>query len=116
MRNCFHNGSKESSVLRLMRRFPPGKTSEFLESKPAICPRKKYYDKRPNDRTVSTASYRSPAFTCRRMRCMWFLTVCSERCKAREASAMDVLAAVCAVARGEAVCPNAVERKAMRLT
>jgi hypothetical protein len=32
--------------------------------------RKKYYDKSPNDRTVSTASYRSPAFTCRRMRCM----------------------------------------------
>src|SRR5260370_36134462 len=82
MRNCFHNGSKESSVLRLMRIFPPGKTSEFLESKPAICPRKKYYDKRPLARTVSTASYRSPAFTCRRMRCMWFLTVCSERCKA----------------------------------
>src|SRR6266436_753333 len=45
-------------------------------------PRKKHYDKSPNDRTVSTASYRSPAFTCRRMRCIWFLTVCSERCKA----------------------------------
>ncbi len=35
--NRFHNGSRESPVLRLMRRFPAGKTSELLESKLAIC-------------------------------------------------------------------------------
>src|SRR6266436_8985659 len=103
---CFATEAEISSRKNL--RTPRIQTSDL--------PRKKCYDRSPNDRTVSTASYRSPAFTCRRMRCMWFLTVCSERCKAREASAMDVLAAVCAVARGEAVCPNAVERKAMRLT
>jgi hypothetical protein len=41
---------------------PPGRTGVRSEESS--------YASKPLARTVSTASYRSPAFTCRRMRCM----------------------------------------------